>query len=206
MLRSPHFVRNGVLYLILRIREDLLPGTVFPPAAVVIETLFERGFYPNNGCCHEHKIHYHRKSAYCREHIMPRSIYGKDCRRRNDDEHRSASKPKPAEKIIGKLPGILILHRAAGTISVTAVYLLWFMLIQQNAEDKTEDGDQLRREKAFGKCHKYHPKPDYGLSLSGLLKRNIASFIVRPSRSMVSLSTPRPKPPWGGQPYLKNSR
>ncbi len=46
----------------------------------------------------------------------------------------------------------------------------------------------------------------YGLSLSGLRNRNIASLMLSPSSSMVKRSTPRPKPPCGGQPYLKNSR
>ena len=38
------------------------------------------------------------------------------------------------------------------------------------------------------------------------LKMNMASLMFRPSSSMVRRSTPRPKPPCGGQPYLKNSR
>lgn len=51
-----------------------------------------------------------------------------------------------------------------------------------------------------------HDAGPYGVSLTGLRKRNIASLIVSPSKSMVSRSIPKPKPPWGGHPYLKNSR
>ena len=58
----------------------------------------------------------------------------------------------------------------------------------------------------FGCSYSVYALAYYGFSLSGLRKRNIASFIVSPSSSIVRRSTPRPKPPWGGQPYLKNSR
>ena len=46
----------------------------------------------------------------------------------------------------------------------------------------------------------------YGFRRFGPRKINMASLMVRPSSSMVSRSTPRPNPPCGGQPYLKNSR
>ena len=45
----------------------------------------------------------------------------------------------------------------------------------------------------------------YGFSRFGPRKMNMASLMVMPSSSMVRRSTPRPKPPCGGQPYLKNS-
>ena len=46
----------------------------------------------------------------------------------------------------------------------------------------------------------------YGVSRLGPRNRNIHSLMLRPTSSMVSRSMPRPKPPWGGQPYWKNSR
>ena len=46
----------------------------------------------------------------------------------------------------------------------------------------------------------------YGVRRVGPRKINIASLIVRPSSSIVRRSMPKPKPPCGGQPYLKNSR
>ena len=48
--------------------------------------------------------------------------------------------------------------------------------------------------------------PHYGVRRFGPRKINIASLIVRPSSSIVRRSMPKPKPPCGGQPYLKNSR
>ena len=46
----------------------------------------------------------------------------------------------------------------------------------------------------------------YGVSRLGPRNRNMHSLMLRPTSSMVSRSMPRPKPPWGGQPYWKNSR
>ena len=40
----------------------------------------------------------------------------------------------------------------------------------------------------------------YGVMRLGPRKMNMASLMGMPSSSMVSRSTPRPKPPWGGQP------
>ena len=56
---------------------------------------------------------------------------------------------------------------------------------------------------------RYRPQAEcklpYGFRRVGPRKMNIASLIVMPSSSMVRRSMPRPKPPCGGQPYLKNS-
>ena len=46
----------------------------------------------------------------------------------------------------------------------------------------------------------------YGVRRLGPRNRNMHSLMLRPTSSMVSRSMPRPKPPWGGQPYWKNSR
>ena len=46
----------------------------------------------------------------------------------------------------------------------------------------------------------------YGVRRLGPRNRNMHSLMLRPTSSMVRRSTPRPKPPCGGQPYLKNSR
>jgi len=46
---------------------------------------------------------------------------------------------------------------------------------------------------------------NYGVNLSGPRNRNIASFkLASSNRFIVIRSSPRPNPPCGGQPYLKN--
>lgn len=70
----------------------------------------------------------------------------------------------------------------------------------------TKDGAAGKRPFSESVRARAHDAGPYGVSLTGLRKRNIASLIVSPSKSMVSRSIPKPKPPWGGHPYLKNSR
>ena len=44
------------------------------------------------------------------------------------------------------------------------------------------------------------PLDAYGVMRLGPRNRNMTSLMLRPSSSMVRRSTPKPKPPWGGQP------
>ena len=88
---------------------------------------------------------------------------------------------------------------AAGKLSKKRTVLLRAVLKKQPALS-------MLKSDRFKKLRIIRTRKFYGLSLSGLRNRNIASLMLSPSSSMVKRSTPRPKPPCGGQPYLKNSR
>ena len=122
------------------------------PPSISVKPSSQRRFRGKNGACQKEQL-YHAEDFSCCFHAVFAFSHDRKEKNRRDRQHDpSADIPDPADVLMGKFPGIPVLHGHGGAVSVQGGDFCRRMLQEAFAEDEHCDWNE--------KVHEQHKNPE----------------------------------------------